>query len=97
MEQMAKTSARVVMETLAYLATQDLTPILPEVKTPTLVMVAENSAMNSNDRTAALTELMPDCRLVKIAGASGYVQHTAPEKCVEAWREFVGRVEARQR
>ena len=89
-DQMSQTSQRVVLETLAYLATQDLSDILPTIKTPTLILVAENSVGNNPDRTTGMARLLPNSRLVEIAGASGYVQHSAPEKCVEAWREFIG-------
>ena len=91
-DQMSQTSQRVVLETLAYLATQDLSDILPTIKTPTLILVAENSVGNNPDRTTGMARLLPNSRLVEIAGASGYVQHSAPEKCVEAWREFIGNI-----
>lgn len=91
-QQMAQTSRRTVLETLAYLASQDLTPLLPQIGTPALVMVGQKSAMNTPDRAQSMAELLPKGRLVEIPGAGGYVQHSAPEKCVEAWREFVGLV-----
>jgi pimeloyl-ACP methyl ester carboxylesterase len=37
-----------------------------------------------------MAELLPNSRLLAIPGTSGYVQHSAPEKCVAAWLEFVG-------
>lgn len=89
-EQMSQTSQRVVLETLAYLATQDLTDILPQIRTPTLILVAEHSVANSPERTQTMADLLPNARLKEISGASGYVQHTAPDQCVNAWREFVG-------
>lgn len=89
-DQMSQTSQRVVLETLAYLSTQDLSDILPRVQTPTLILVAEHSVANSPDRTQGMAALLPNARLVEIPGTSGYVQHSAPEKCVEAWREFIG-------
>ena len=92
-QQMSQTSQRVVLETLAYLATQDLSPILPLIQTPTLILVAENSVANDPSRTEGMARLMPNAKLMEIAGASGYVQHSAPEKCVAAWQEFVGRIE----
>lgn len=91
-EQMMQASPQVVMETLAYLANQDLTPILPEIGTPALALVAADSDTNTPDRAAGMASLMPDCRLVAIPNATGYVQHSEPEKCVAAWREFVGSV-----
>jgi pimeloyl-ACP methyl ester carboxylesterase len=79
----------VVLETLAYLATVDLTPILPQITTPALVLVGEGSTMNTSDRTRSLAELVPKGRLVEVPGASGYVQHSAPAQCVAIWRDFV--------
>lgn len=91
-QQMSQTSQRVVLETLAYLATQDLTPVLPQIATPTLILVAENSVANDPSRTQAMADLLPNSQLRPISGTSGYVQHSAPERCVAEWREFIGRI-----
>ena len=40
----------------------------------------------------ARLEMLPNARVVEIPGAGGYVQHSAPEKCVAAWQEFIGRL-----
>jgi pimeloyl-ACP methyl ester carboxylesterase len=79
----------VVLETLAYLSTVDLTSILPQITTPALVLVGERSTMNTSDRTRSLAELLPKGRLAEVPGASGYVQHSAPVQCVAIWRDFV--------
>jgi len=89
-DQMSQTAQRVVLETLAYLATQDLTDILPQIATPTMILVGENSVGNTPERTQMMADLMPNARVVEIPGVGGYVQHSAPEKCVTAWREFIG-------
>ena len=89
-QQMINTSAQVVTETLAYLSTQDLTPILPKINTPALVLVGQNSAMNTADRAQSMAQLLANGRLVEITGGTGYIQHSDPEGCVAAWREFVG-------
>jgi 3-oxoadipate enol-lactonase/4-carboxymuconolactone decarboxylase len=81
-QQMSQTAQHVVLETLAYLSTVDLTPILPQITTPALIMVGERSSMNSPDRTRSLAELLPKGTLVEVPGASGYVQHSAPAQCV---------------
>ena len=78
-----------MLETLAYLATQDMTGILPDVQTPTLVLAAEHSTARNLERARAMAELLPNGRLLAVPGTSGYVQHSAPEKCVAAWREFI--------
>ncbi|MBO19093.1 MAG: hypothetical protein CL732_00955 [Chloroflexi bacterium] len=91
-EQMSQTPQRVVLETLAYLATQDLTGILPEIKTPTLVLASEQNAKDNPERTTVFAEKLGNGRLAAIPGTSGYVQHSAPEQCVLAWRQFLGEI-----
>ena len=86
---MSQTSQQVVLETLAYLSTVDLTPLLPQITTPALVMVGELSTMNTPDRAQRMVELLPHGTLVQVPGASGYVQHSAPAQCVAIWRDFV--------
>ena len=88
-QEMSRTAKHVVLETLAYLATVDLTPILPKITTPALILVGERSTMNTPDRAQSLAALLPRGTLVEVPGASGYVQHSAPAQCVAIWREFV--------
>lgn len=88
-QQMSRTAQHVVLETLAYLATVDLTPILPEITTPALVMVGEHSSTNTPDRAQGMAKLLPRGTLVEVPGASGYVQHSAPAQCVAIWRDFI--------
>ncbi len=88
--QMAQTQARVVTETLAYLSQQDLSDVLPRIQTPALVLASEQNAQENPDRTTGMAGLLPNGRLRVIPGTSGYVQHSAPERCVQAWREFAG-------
>jgi 3-oxoadipate enol-lactonase len=89
-QQMTQTAQHVVLETLAYLATVDLTPVLPKITMPALVMVGEHSTMNNPERAQGMAALLPHGKLVQIPGASGYVQHSAPEQCVAIWRNWAG-------
>ena len=91
-DQMSQTSKRVVLESLAYLGTQDLTDILPQIQTPAMVLVSEQSAKESAERATVFAEKLGNGRLVTIPGSGGYVQHSAPEACVLAWRQFLGEV-----
>src|SRR6267142_2201890 len=45
-----------------------------------LVMVGEHSTMNNPQRAQGMAALLPHGKLVQISGASGYVQHSAPEQ-----------------
>jgi len=86
---MSQTAQHVVLETLAYLVTVDLTPLLPHITTPALVLVGERSVMNTPERAQSLAKLLPHGTLVEVPGVGGYVQHTAPAQCVAIWRDFV--------
>jgi pimeloyl-ACP methyl ester carboxylesterase len=88
-QQMSRTAQHVVLETLAYLATVDLTPVLPKITTPALVLVGEHSTMNTPDRAQGMASLLPRGTLVQVPGASGYVQHSAPEQCAGIWRDWL--------
>src|SRR5207244_11109311 len=88
-QQMGQTSQRVVLETLAYLSTVDLTPILPQITAPALVMLGELSTMNTPDRARRMEELLPHGPLVQVPGRSGYVQHSAPAQWVPICRGFL--------
>ena len=87
-QQMIQTAPHVVMETLQYLSGVDLTPILPQITLPALVMVGERSAMNTPDRAQSMATLLAHGQLAEVPGASGYVQHSAPRQCVDIWRNF---------
>lgn len=91
-QQMGQTSRHVALETLAYLGTQNLTEKLGSIQTPAMAMVGELSEGDIPDRAQGQADRMPNCTLARVPGAGGYVQHSAPEKCVAAWLEFVGTV-----
>ena len=78
-QQMIQNSKHVVMETLAYLSEQDLSPMLPKINVPALVLVGAESAMNTSDRAQGMAALLPNSRLIEIAGGTGYIQHSSPE------------------
>lgn len=90
-DQMSRTASRVVLETLTYLSTRDLTNVLPQVRTPYADPgVRGKRSGRSYGPYPGMAQLLPNARLLIIPGTSGYVQHLAPEKCVSAWREFAG-------
>ena len=92
--QMSSTSRQVVLETLAYLATVDLSPVMPEIAVPALVISGADAGASA-ERSRAQASLIPGCRLVEIPGVSGFVQHEAPEQAAAAWREFAQSLIAR--
>ena len=88
-DQMANTSKQVVVETLEYLSTVDLTDRLHKIECPTLVLVGAESAMNTGGRVDSLSQLIPNCQISKVQGANGYVQHSEPKQCAKEWMRFV--------
>ena len=88
--EMAKTATSVALETMDYLAGEDLSKILPQIRVPTLVLASEQGHANYPHRSEEVRQLIPGARLVVIPGTAGYVQHTAPDRCVAAWKEFAG-------
>ena len=89
-QQMIPSAQHVVVETLTYLSTVDLTDILPQIKVPALVLFSEGEYKRDPRRADGLKSLIPNCRVEVLAGTSGFVQHTYPERCAGLWREFVG-------
>ena len=51
-------------------------------------MVGQDSTMNTTDRAQGMAQLLPNSTLSEIPGGTGYIQQSAPEQCVAAWREF---------
>ncbi len=44
--------------------------------------------MNTPGRARSMAARLPHATLVEVPGAGGYVQHSAPAKCVSIWRDF---------
>jgi pimeloyl-ACP methyl ester carboxylesterase len=91
---MAGQSQQVAIETLRYLALVDATPLLDQIRVPTLVLAAEHSE-TLREWAMPMHRLIATSRLEVIADTHGFVQHTAPEQCVAAWLRFVDGVEQR--
>ena len=77
-------------EVLKLMGALSVVDILPQIKAPTLVIVAgEGEQVHTQEAGQQLKEMIPDCKVATIPGVAGYVAHAAPEKCAEAWLEFV--------
>jgi pimeloyl-ACP methyl ester carboxylesterase len=86
--EMGKTHPRVVMETLAYLSTVNLEPILPKITMPTLHIVGGNGGLY-RERGEKLVSLMQNATLAVIPGVSGFAQYAAPVECATVWKQWV--------
>ena len=63
--------------------------MLAKLEVPTLVMCGDSGIIHNPETATRLQEMIPDCKLVVIPGIFGYIAHVGPEKCAEAWLEFV--------
>jgi hypothetical protein len=85
--QMAATPAHVVGG-FQRNAAGDLRPLLPAVKTPTLILAAASlrEEVLGDFRDAA--DLFPNGRRVVFPGVYGFVQHVLPVPCARVWLDF---------
>jgi pimeloyl-ACP methyl ester carboxylesterase len=93
--QMGKTDANVVMETLAYLGTVNLEPILPQITVPSLAIVGGDSGWY-RERSERMVSMMQNATLKVLPGVGGFAQHSAPVECANAWREWVAGVKVQR-
>ncbi len=89
-QQMASTTPYVVVESVTALSDVDLENDIRQIQVPTLAIFGEEAAGSATFQPHEMPGIMPNCKLVVLPGATGFVQHSAPGRCVEAWLEFVG-------
>jgi len=73
----------------AYLDTLDFSPHLKEVKTPTLLLVGEESPTSTLEQQQFMAEQLPNCRLVVYPGLGHGINAIHPEWCTQQVREFI--------
>ena len=88
--EMDRTPASVGRSLQAYLDTLDFSPYLKEVKTPTLLLVGEESPTSTLEQQQFMAEQLPDSRLVVYPGLGHGINAIHPEWCTQQVREFVG-------
>ena len=87
--QMARTKPWVVSETHDYLAGKDLSERLRQIRVPTLILAPEADQHERGIAFEEMHRLIPGSRLVRIEGASGFVQHSRPEACARVALDFL--------
>lgn len=73
-----------------YLDTLDFSPHLKEVKTPTLLLVGEESPTSTLEQQQFMAGELPNCRLDVYPGLGHGINAIHPEWCVQHVREFLG-------
>ena len=67
----------------------DLWPRLPEIKTPTLILAGEKSAVAKPSMMKDMQERTPAAKRVAIQGIGHGVNMLAPEECAREIRAFI--------
>ena len=87
--EMDRTPASVGRKLQGYLDTLDFSPHLKEVKTPTLLLVGEESPTSTLEQQQFMVEQLPDSKLVVYPGLGHGINAIHPEWCVRQVRDFL--------
>ena len=87
--QMDKTPVHVANGMDKAVASGDLWPRLPEIKTPALILGGANSLIADESHRSAMRERMPRAKVVAFEGYGHGINLLAPERCVEEIKTFV--------
>ena len=86
-------SARAPVEVLArivpLMASMDLSPELPKIKCPTLVVVPGGDPIHGVEEYRVLEQLIPDCEFVVYEGMPHNITDAVPDRCAEELKRFL--------
>ena len=71
------------------ISTTNITPLLPEVKVPALVLAPTRSAATSIDEQESIAAELPQSELIQIDGAGHEIYIDRAGDCVAALRGFL--------
>jgi pimeloyl-ACP methyl ester carboxylesterase len=71
------------------ISTTDITPLLPEVKGPALILAPTRSAATSVEEQESIAAALPQSEIVQIDGAGHEIYIDRADDCVAALREFL--------
>jgi 3-oxoadipate enol-lactonase len=86
-------SARAPVEVLArivpLMASMDLSPELPKIRCPTLVVVPGGDPIHGENEYRVLERLIPDCEFIVYAGMPHNITDAAPDRCARELKRFL--------
>ncbi len=88
---MSQTAVSTQIGYVQRILTTDITPVLPRIQCPTLVITTEGSSLGSVAQTRAWQEKIPNSTLVVLPGDSFHVAATDPDRCARAALDFIER------
>jgi len=91
----AKTSAAAVLALQGCLLAEDLTPLLPAIDVPTLVLAASNDDITPLAVQQRMAAQMPDAEMEVFEGVGHNMKVEIPDLLAQRTREFMARIEER--
>ena len=86
-------SARAPVEVLArivpLMASMDLSPELPKIKCPTLVVVPGGDPIHGVEEYRVLERLIPDCEFIVYEGMPHNITDAVPDRCARELKRFL--------
>lgn len=89
LEELCKANPRSIIGVVSQLADIDLTPLLAEVRVPTLIMGGEKSILAPPPRLEAMKQAMPNAEVVVIPGAQHHIQAAFADRCAQDAARFM--------
>ncbi|MFZ1204032.1 MAG: alpha/beta hydrolase, partial [Candidatus Acidiferrales bacterium] len=88
-KQFGRASAASLAGYSTVISTTDITPLLPQVKVPALILAPTRSAATSLEEQESIAATLPQSELVEVDGAGHEIYIDRAEDCVAALREFL--------
>ncbi len=86
----SKTPAKVAAAIMRIVEDADMTDMLPNIKTPTLIMVGDRAVGRPLATQADMRERIPDARLVVFPGIGAGIHLLRVDQCVDEVLRFIG-------
>lgn len=87
--EMAKTPTHIAVAAFKLFSTVDLTPRLPEIRTPTLLIVGNKCSDRLKQHVIEVRDRLPRARLVELDGFDYGIHFLAPDAVVTELRRFL--------
>ncbi len=85
----AKTPTHVLQGITRTLDGADTAPILPQIKTPTLILAPSQSPITPLAAQISMRPLIPDSRITVVEGPGHEIYVDRPEECISAFLKFL--------
>lgn len=90
--QIARSQAEGLARYAQFLSTLDVRPLLPDIRVKTLILAPSNSAATTVEEQRWIQDQIPGAELVIVNGSGHEIYVQEPEKCQEAFLNFLERL-----